>query len=184
MLMPDPITGLPATTPLSAPTCCKGGQNPEPPGQRPRPPQGSQPATAPAGNNAPRYLKEHQLSGDCQELVCVALPDDESRQPGEPSHRYSVTNFFLQDNLALTHHERVVGLRPGELVFQYGPTAHGLNGLTEAVLLAVLIDRLRQWQSLEPDCTEYAQALASCTAALGWLRIKAANAHSLSQKGA
>ena len=55
--------------------------------------------------------------------------------------------------------------------FQNGPIAEeGVNGLTQEVLLAVVIDRLRSFQSGPFSCRENAIALTKCEEALHWLQ--------------
>jgi hypothetical protein len=55
--------------------------------------------------------------------------------------------------------------------FQNGPIAeNGVNGLTQEVLLAVVIDRLRSFQSGPFSCRENAIAMTKCEEALHWLQ--------------
>jgi hypothetical protein len=65
----------------------------------------------------------------------------------------------------------------GELVlpfrFQHGPIAEvGVNGITNEVLLAIVIDRLTGFQSSKYACEENEQALQACEEALGWLEVR------------
>lgn len=55
--------------------------------------------------------------------------------------------------------------------FQNGPIKEfGVNGLTQEALLAIVIDRLRGFQSGEFRCRENAIALTHCEDALLWLQ--------------
>jgi len=70
------------------------------------------------------------------------------------------------------HHTATVGLPPLSVVsFQNGPIAeHGVNGVTQEILLAVVIDRLRSFQSGPFSSRENAIALTKCEEALHWLQ--------------
>lgn len=55
--------------------------------------------------------------------------------------------------------------------FQNGPIAeNGVNGVTQEVLLAIVIDRLRSFQAGSFSCRENALALTKCEEALHWLQ--------------
>ena len=55
--------------------------------------------------------------------------------------------------------------------FQNGPIEEkGVNGVTQEVLLAIVIDRLRSFQSGPFSCRENAIALTKCEEALMWLK--------------
>ena len=57
------------------------------------------------------------------------------------------------------------------LEFQNGPIAeHGVNGITQEILLAIVIDRLRSFQSGPFSSRENALALTKCEEALHWLQ--------------
>lgn len=71
------------------------------------------------------------------------------------------------------------GLAPGrpddkvkhDISFQNGPIKEsGVNGVTQEALLAVVIDRLRSFQSGPFSCRENAIALTHCEDALMWLQ--------------
>jgi hypothetical protein len=58
----------------------------------------------------------------------------------------------------------------GEVRFQNGPIKeNGINGVTQEVLLAIVIDRLRSFQAGEFVCRENAVALTLVETALMWL---------------
>jgi len=55
--------------------------------------------------------------------------------------------------------------------FQNGPIAeHGINGVTQEILLAIVIDRLRSFQAGPFSSRENALALTKCEEALHWLQ--------------
>jgi hypothetical protein len=55
--------------------------------------------------------------------------------------------------------------------FQNGPIKEvGVNGITQEVLLAIIIDRLRSFQNGPYRCRENAIALTDCEEALMWLQ--------------
>lgn len=55
--------------------------------------------------------------------------------------------------------------------FQNGPIAeNGINGVTQEILLAIVIDRLRSFQSGPFSSRENALALTKCEEALHWLQ--------------
>ncbi len=58
-----------------------------------------------------------------------------------------------------------------EISFQNGPIVeHGINGVTQEILLAIVIDRLRSFQSGPFSSRENALALTKCEEALHWLQ--------------
>src|SRR4051812_2063584 len=60
-----------------------------------------------------------------------------------------------------------------DIHFQNGPIAeHGVNGVTQEVLLAVVIDRLRSFQAGPFACPENADALTHATEALEALKSR------------
>ena len=57
--------------------------------------------------------------------------------------------------------------------FQNGPIAEaGVNGVTQEVLLAIVIDRLRSFQAGPYACKENAEALAHAEQSLDWLKSR------------
>lgn len=60
-----------------------------------------------------------------------------------------------------------------EIVFQNGPIAEaGVNGLTQEVLLAIVVDRLRSFQAGKFACRENALALTKIEEAQHWLHSR------------
>jgi len=78
---------------------------------------------------------------------------------GGANHEYRVV--YKGDNTGWTQ----------AISFQNGPINEvGVNGTTQEVLLAVVIDRLRSFQSGTFSCRENALALTKCEEALHWLQ--------------
>ena len=83
------------------------------------------------------------------------------------------------------HHEYLIDLKGGapqrggyafRLSFQNGPVAEaGINGITEEALLAILLDRLRSFQSGPYPCRENALALTNIELGLIWLQQRTRN---------
>ena len=74
------------------------------------------------------------------------------------------------------NHEYEVILPGGDITyinFQNGPVPdHGVNGLTQEVLIAICIDRLRNFQNGLYACRENALALTKLEEALLWLHSR------------
>jgi len=77
------------------------------------------------------------------------------------------------------HAYKISGIGPTErrplgevfIDFQNGPIPdHGVNGLTQEVLLAIVIDRLRSFQAGQFACRENALALTHIETGLLWLK--------------
>lgn len=76
------------------------------------------------------------------------------------------------------HHEYAVRLNSShttQISFQCGPVKDGLvNGLTQEVLLAIVIDRLECFQAGKFSCSENEAALSYVRSALGALKSRTA----------
>lgn len=70
--------------------------------------------------------------------------------------------------------DKSVGVEPMLTVkFQSGSINEvGINGVTQEVLLAIIIDRLRSFQSGPFSCRENALALTKCEEALQWMHSR------------
>lgn len=89
----------------------------------------------------------------------ITLEADE-RNPGNgnASHRYDI--HYLKGG-------RPLSPRAVQIEFQHGPIQEvGVNGITNEVLLAIVIDRLEGFQSSKWACVENDDALRSCREAL------------------
>jgi hypothetical protein len=75
------------------------------------------------------------------------------------------------------HHHYAVDVDGSEngldVHFQNGPIAEaGVNGVTQEVLLAIVIDRLQCFQAGPYACKENGEALGYCLMALDWLKTR------------
>lgn len=98
-----------------------------------------------------REIHGHEVTLASRKIKVFA---DEEPGPGGASHCYTVS----------------VDGKELDLDFQNGPIGEvGVNGITEEVLLAILIDRLRGFQAGPFACPENAAALDCMESALRWL---------------
>lgn len=104
-----------------------------------------------------RQITEHQIN-ECNSKITIKA-DDPDPKYGNASHFYQCeVGGDLDFEL-----EHVIS-------FQRGPIKEvGTNGITHEVLLAILIDRLRGFQSGEFACRENALALTKLEEARMWL---------------
>lgn len=121
-----------------------------------------------------RELTDHKVSGLNEALRIQVLDEPGS---GGACHRYHITTTenappvgegmsreSLEKAMAMAH--AVVDIR-----FQNGPIKEsGVNGISGEALLAIVIDRLRGFQSGGFACRENAIALTHCEDALMWLQ--------------
>lgn len=105
-----------------------------------------------------REIHDHKVNGLNEAIVIQAGPPG----PGGASHVYTVD---LMANPGRAPEKRLI------IDFQNGPIQEvGFNGFSNEMLLAVVIDRLRGFQSGKFACRENAIALTSCEEALMWLQ--------------
>lgn len=106
-----------------------------------------------------KTLTEHQIN-ECNQAITITA-DEPNPQNGNASHHYEIT----------------VHSKDGDTVqrisFQDGPIREvGTNGITPEVLLAILIDHLRGFQSSQFSCRENAIALTKLEEATHWLHSR------------
>lgn len=100
-----------------------------------------------------REITEHAVN-PANDRIRVRVLDEPGA--GGACHEYEVV---------IDGRERVI------ISFQNGPIAEaGVNGLTQEVLLAIVVDRLRGFQSGEFACRENALALTKIEEAQHWLQ--------------
>lgn len=90
---------------------------------------------------------------------------------GGACHMYFVSGYDWEKNAALAALRTAPsGLSGVAIMFQNGPIAeHGINGLTQEVLLAIVVDRLQSFQRGAFACRENAVALTHIETAQLWL---------------
>lgn len=105
-----------------------------------------------------RHLASHKVNG-LNEAIEVHVMDEPG--DGGACHEYVVrANIDLAKSL---HHTTVIK-------FQEGPIGEaGVNGLSNEVLLAIVEDRLKGFQSGKFACRENALALTKIQEAMHWL---------------
>jgi hypothetical protein len=110
-----------------------------------------------------RKLTDHKLPG-LNEAIDINVTDEPGA--GGACHRYNID--------VATRHVENIGDIPKwrtEVRFQNGPVQEaGANGISQEALLAVVIDRLRSFQSGPYACRENAVALTKCEEAMMWLQ--------------
>lgn len=108
-------------------------------------------------------ITEHEVNGVNSRLDVHTV---DKPGPGGAYHWYSVG---IQDVLPIGNPYRDNG--GVEIYFQNGPIKEaGVNGITHEVLLAIVADRLRAFQSGPYACWENAHALRNVEEALGVLK--------------
>jgi hypothetical protein len=104
-----------------------------------------------------RTITDHIVDGDSPERQLNITVMDEPGQGGA-NHEYVVTG---------PEGRCIPPIAQCEIAFQNGPIAdHGVNGVTQEVLLAIVIDRLRSFQAGPFSCRDNAIALTHCEDAL------------------
>jgi hypothetical protein len=99
-----------------------------------------------------REIHGHEVN-DCNKQIVITA-DEQSPANGNASHHYNILGptFTVM------------------LPFQDGPIKEvGVNGVTHEVLLAIIIDRMRGFQSSQYACRENALALTKLEEAAMWL---------------
>jgi len=110
-----------------------------------------------------RTVDYHKINPTNDTLTITVMDEPGS---GGANHHYMVTmpDWTREPDGANAH-----GV--WDIMFQNGPIAEvGVNGLTQEVLLSIVIDRLRSFQSGPFSSRENALALTKCEEALHWLQ--------------
>jgi hypothetical protein len=118
-----------------------------------------------------RNLTDHIVENDAANHQLEIKVTDEPGAGGA-HHRYEITKFDASGNASAVSSTMPVAQMDGLVVlFQNGPIPeHGVNGVTQEALLAIVIDRLRSFQAGPFSCRENAIALTHCEDALMWLQ--------------
>ncbi len=109
-----------------------------------------------------RRITEHHDGHGLNESICIEALDGPGS--GGASHRYVAT-------VPSPHGSDVVA----DIVFQHGPRNEpgSTPGITDAVLLAIVVDRLKAFQAGPFPSREGALVLTKVQEALHWLRHRA-----------
>lgn len=116
-----------------------------------------------------RKITDHKVNGlnDALEVTAIGEPG-----PGGANHHYELRLQTGIRELPDGSSVPVVSFWP--ITFQNGPIASpaDFNGITNEALLAVLIDRMRGFQSGPFACRENALALTKLEEAMMWLQFR------------
>lgn len=103
-------------------------------------------------------IHDHETNAANRQIRIAA--DDRDPNNGNASHVYELSRTEGELHFAT-------------LGFQHGPIAEvGVNGITNEALIAVVVDRLRGFQSSKFACRENALALTKLEEALQWLHSR------------
>lgn len=106
-----------------------------------------------------RTITDHKVNPANDRLNITVLDEPGA---GGANHVYEVSGFNIPDAPAESGYVKIS--------FQNGPiNENGINGLTQEVLLAIVADRLRSFQSGKFACRENALALTAVEEAMNWL---------------
>lgn len=117
-----------------------------------------------------RKLMDHVVtSADAQLMVSS---EDEKSQ-GNAHHHYRISGFDLDYNMVYDDSDLPADTPRNhvDIFFQHGPvTDSGVNGITQEVLLTIVLDRLRNFQAGPFSCKANACAITHIEEALHWLQ--------------
>lgn len=112
-----------------------------------------------------RELHEHKVN-PANDVIKITVMDDPGA--GGANHHYRVA---LPNQSGGPDSPKMAGI--WDINFQNGPIAEaGVNGLTQEILLAIVIDRLRSFQAGKFACRENAKALEKVEEAQHWLHSR------------
>lgn len=125
-------------------------------------------ANEPTPNATPylRTLTDH-ITNPVNDKLTITVTDTPGA--GGANHRYEIAGFDTSKNRSKESVEPTS--YRSVILFQNGPIPeNGVNGFTQEVLLAIVIDRLRSFQKGAYACVENAGALGHVEAALARLK--------------
>lgn len=113
-----------------------------------------------------RSITAHEVPGAESHITVTA--DERDPANGNASHNYTLQWQIEREGKPF----EVTQL----LQFQHGPINEvGVNGITNEILIAMVMDRLEGFQAGKFACDENAEALASLTHALSLLQLRTVN---------
>jgi hypothetical protein len=113
-----------------------------------------------------REITSHKVN-PANDVIEITVMDEPGA--GGANHAYELTGYDASSNPSF---DGVDDLDGGgiTILFQNGPIAeNGVNGITQEVLLAIIIDRLQSFQKGPYACRENALALTKLEEAKHWL---------------
>jgi len=116
-------------------------------------------------------IHDHKINPANEQLTIVAT---DSPGPGGAYHRYEISGFDLTDVPATTEPDGYGDALYGvTLFFQNGAINEvGVNGVTHEALIAIVLDRLRAFQTGPYACRENALAISKLEEAQHWLHYR------------
>lgn len=116
-----------------------------------------------------REINDHVINPTNDKLKIVVTDEPGA---GGANHRYEISGYDPRNNASAPELKNIRGDYESLLVlFQNGPiNEHGVNGITQEVLLAIVADRLRSFQTGPFACRENALALTKIEEAQHWLQ--------------
>ena len=112
-----------------------------------------------------RKLDEHKVN-TANDTLTITVTDEPGA--GNANHSYQISGMNLDANPSRLAAEPYGALT---ILFQNGPINEaGVNGVTQEVLLAIVADRLRGFQSGPYACKANACALTHIEEAMHWLQ--------------
>ena len=118
-----------------------------------------------------REITSHKVN-IANDQIKIEVIDDEGA--GGANHHYHITGFDTGSNPSCPFMDRYG--KPADhatILFQNGPIKEsGVNGITQEVLLAICIDRLKSFQNGPYSCRENALALTKLEEAVMWLNSR------------
>lgn len=118
-----------------------------------------------------RTINDHKVN-PANDRLTITVSDEPGA--GGANHRYEVTGFDTSGNPSKEDAKGYASSFSRQVIlFQNGPiNENGVNGLTQEVLLAIVADRLRSFQSGPFACRENALALTKIEEAQHWLHAR------------
>lgn len=115
-----------------------------------------------------RTIEGHKVN-PANDRLTITVNDEPGA--GGANHRYEITGFDTGNNPSRKDPEGYEhSFTKQVILFQNGPIGEAdVNGLTQEVLLAIVIDRLRSFQNGPYACRENALALTKFEEGLHWL---------------
>jgi len=116
-----------------------------------------------------RTLNDH-IVNPANDKLTITVGDEPGA--GGANHLYTVEGFDTATNASCPFTARYgEPAKHATILFQNGPINEvGVNGTTQEVLLAIVADRLRSFQSGPFACRENALALTKIEEAMHWLQ--------------
>lgn len=116
-----------------------------------------------------REVNDHKVN-PANDVISIIVSDEPGA--GGANHLYMIEGFNTSTNPSCPFTDRHgQPAKHATILFQNGPINEvGVNGVTQEILLAIVADRLRAFQSGPYSCRENALALTKVEEAMHWLQ--------------